>query len=332
MIGLHAQTEGGGSPELSLAEFPDPAPGPGELLVDIRATALNRADLLQVRGLYPPPPSESTIPGLECAGEVIGLGEGVTEFSVGDRVMALLAGGGHATKVAVPAAQAMPVPRQLGWAEAAALPEAALTSWTNLVVEGQLCRGQTCLITAAASGIGTFATQLARELGARVLVAGRNRERLEELSKWGSDGTVLLGDSFAEEVRELTDGQGVDLVMDLVGGEGFRDLLGVIRPRGRLVLVGLMAGPAGTLDLGLLMRKRLHIIGSVLRSRSREEKAGLVASFWEFAGERFDGGALVPVVDRVLPFDELPQAYAQMAEGGLLGKLVLRTDSASGAS
>ena len=324
MIGLKVVSGSDATePKLELAEFDTPSPGSDELLVDVRATALNRADLLQVRGLYPSPPGESEIPGLECAGEVIEVGEDVRDFSPGDRVMALLAGGGHATQVVLPAAQAMPIPEHLGWAEAAALPEAALTSWTNLVVEGQLHRGQTCLITAAASGIGTFAVQLARELGARPLVAGRDLERLSALEPLGAQGSALLGEDLVEQVRELTDGAGVDLVLDLVGGDRFSDHLKVLKLRGRLVLVGLMGGPRAQLDLGLVMRKRLQIFGSVLRSRSRPEKAGLVAGFSEFARARLETGALRPVVSTVLPFGEIADAYRSMADGGHLGKLVL---------
>lgn len=315
--------ESGGDPVLRIVEAERPTVAADEMLVGVRATALNRADLLQVRGLYPPPPGESEVPGLECAGEVLEVGSAVEGFSPGDRVMALLAGGGHATEVAVPAAQAMPVPAGLGWAEAAALPEAALTCWTNLVVEGQLQAGQTCVITAAASGIGTFGVQLARVLGATTIAAGRDGARLERLRDLGADHCVLLDEDFVTEVKRLTDGRGADLVMDLVGGAGFPSFLAALAPRGRLVLVGLMAGPRADIDLSLILRQRLRIVGSVLRGRSRAEKAGLVASFWEFAREPLHDGRLRPVVDSQRPFEELPEAYESMAQGGQLGKIVL---------
>src|SRR6185436_5271172 len=183
-------------PELGLEGVPDPTPGPGEVLLRVHATALNHADLQQVRGLYPPPPGESTIPGLEAAGVVEAIGEGVEGWRVGDRAMALLAGGGHAEKVAAPVGQLLPIPPPLSFEEAAAIPEVGLTAWTNLVHEGGLQRGETVLITAAASGVGSFAVQLARELGARVLVAGRSVERLQALLPLGADVALELGEEL----------------------------------------------------------------------------------------------------------------------------------------
>lgn len=312
---------------LSVGELPDPTPARDEVVLEIRATALNRADLLQVKGLYPPPPGESEVPGLECAGVVAEVGSDVDGIMVGDRRMALLAGGGHAQRVAVPAAQTMPIPRALSFSQAAALPEAALTAWTNLVVEGGLAKGQTVLITAAASGVGTFATQLAHALGARVLVAGRSRERLEPLVELGADGCCLLGAGMREEVLEANEGRGVDLILDLVGGSQLDATVAALRPLGRLVLVGLMAGPRAEINLGVILRNRLRIVGSVLRARSREEKAGLVQSFWQFAGPRLESGELAPVVDRVMDFEQIPQAYPLMEEGGLFGKLVLEVST-----
>jgi putative PIG3 family NAD(P)H quinone oxidoreductase len=306
-----------------LVELPDPSAGPGELLVEVRATALNRADLLQMRGLYPPPPGESAVPGLECAGVVVAKGTGTVRTRVGDRVMALLAGGGHATLVAVPEGQAMPVPEGLGFVEAAAVPEAALTSWTNLVHEGRLERGQSVLITAAASGVGSFAVQVARELGARVIAAGRSVARLEALRALGADELVELGPAIAERVRSSNGGEGVDLVVDLVGGPGFADLPGCVREGGLIVLVGVLDGTQATIDLGQVLRRRLRIVGSVLRGRSRAEKAGLVASFSDFGLARLADGRLRPVVDAVLPFDEVAEAYRRLEAGGVLGKLVL---------
>jgi len=311
-----------------LGELPDPEPGPGEVLIDVRATAVNHADLLQMRGQYPPPPGESEVPGLECAGVVEAVGEGVDEtgeWRVGRRVMALLAGGGHGTKVAAPVGQLMPIPEGMSFADAAALPEAALTSWTNLVVEGGLRPGddKTVLLTGATGGMGTFAVQLARELGARVLAAGRTRSRLEPLRELGAAALVELGDGFIEEVKELTGGHGVDLVLDLVGGEHLARSLKTLALRGRLVLLGLLAGARAEIDLADVLRRRLELRGSVLRARSREEKAELVAGFRAFADERLADGRLKPVVDRVLPFDDLAAAYRALREGGVWGKVVV---------
>lgn len=312
-----------GKPCPRLVEMDDPSPAAGEVLVRIRATALNRADLLQIRGLYPPPPGESGVPGLECAGEIEALGEDSGGWAVGDRVMALLAGGGQGERAAVPVGQLMPIPDGLGFLEAAALPEVGLTSWTNLVHEGGLKAGETVLVTAAASGVGTFAVQLARELGARVLVAGRSLERLERLRPLGAETLLELGDDLPEKVREATGGRGADLAIELAGGQGIAASLKALAPRGRLVLVGLLAGPRAEIDLADLMRRRLRLIGSVLRARSRDEKKRLVADFLAFAGKRLADGRLRPIVDRVLPFDDVAEAYAQMERGGVWGKIVL---------
>ncbi len=322
---LPTTQDAGRGPLPVLGEVPDPRPAPGEVLVRVRATALNRADLLQLRGLYPPPPGESEVPGLECAGEIEALGAGVSGWQEGDRVMALLAGGGQAEKVAVPAGQLMAIPEGLGFEEAAALPEVGLTSWANLVVEGKLERGQSVLITAAASGVGTFAVQLARELEARVLVAGRSLERLERLRPLGAVATIPLDESLPQAVRAATDSAGVDLVIELAGGPGVAQRLKALRGRGRLVLVGVLAGTAAMVDLGDVLRRRLRLVGSVLRARPREEKAHLVADFSAFAAERLVDGRLRPVVHRVYPFTEIAEAYAQMERGGVFGKLVLTT-------
>lgn len=306
-----------------LGTLPDPTAGRDEVLIRVRATALNRADLLQLRGLYPPPPGESDVPGLECAGDVLAVGAGVHGWTVGDRVMALLAGGGHGELVACPAGQLMPIPPRLSYAEAAALPEAALTAWTNLVVEGRLEDGKSVLITGATSGIGTFAVQLAHRLGAEVVVAGRSLERLERLRALGAGHCVVLAEGMPDAVRNATEGRGADLAMDLVGGRWLPSTLASLADRGRLILVGLMAGSSVELDLGEVLRRRLTVRGSVLRGRTRSEKRELVAGFRDFADARLADGSLVPVVDHVAPFDRIADAYQHMAQGGQLGKIVI---------
>ena len=307
----------------SLVELPVPEPGPGEVLLDIRATALNRADLLQMRGLYPPPPGESTIPGLECAGVIESTGPRVRGWQVGDRAMALLAGGGHAEKVAVPVGQLMPIPEGWSFTEAAALPEVAITAWTNLVAEGDLVSGESVLVVAAASGVGTFTVQLAKQLGARVLAAGRSLERLEKLKQLGVDECVELGADFSRRARAANGGRGVDLILDLAGGEGLANRLKALRSGGRMILVGILAGPATNIDLADMLRRRLRLVGSVLRSRPREEKARLIADFLAFASPRLADGRLRPVIDRTYPFERMADAYGDMERGGVLGKLVL---------
>ncbi|MEM7583596.1 MAG: NAD(P)H-quinone oxidoreductase [Acidobacteriota bacterium] len=306
-----------------IIDLTEPEPAVGEVLVRVRATALNRADLLQVRGLYPPPPGESEVPGLECAGEIEALGDGVDDWQVGDRVMALLAGGGHGEKVAVPTGQLMPIPPGLDFTQAAALPEVAITAWTNLVAEGRLEKRQSVLITAAASGVGTFAVQLARELGARVLVAGRSVERLERLRPLGAEACIPLDENLPQAVRAILDGPGLDLVIELAGGPGLRQRLSALRSQGRLVLVGILGGAGAEVDLADVLRRRLRITGSVLRARPRAEKAELIQSFWEFAEERLADGRLRPVVHQVYPFERIADAYADLERGGVFGKLVL---------
>ncbi len=308
----------------TLADMPDPEPGADEVLVRIRATALNRADLLQMRGLYPPPPGESEIPGLECAGEIEAVAANVDGFAVGDRVMALLAGGGHAQKVAVPVGQLMPIPEGWSFEQAAALPEVGLTSWVNLVIEGGLTSGQTVLIVAAASGVGTFAVQLASQLGAKILVAGRSLERLERLKELADVEPLVLDEDLAADARAANGGRGVDLIMDLAGGEGFGSRLAALGRQGRCVLVGILAGSTAQIDLGDVLRRRIRVQGSVLRSRSRQEKAQAVQDFFRFAGPRLGDGRLRPVIDEVLPFERIARAYDRLEKGGVWGKLVLK--------
>jgi putative PIG3 family NAD(P)H quinone oxidoreductase len=311
-------------PVPQIGELPDPEPRLGEVVVAVEAAGLNRADLLQLAGHYPPPPGESEVPGLECAGQITAVGAGVERWRVGMRVMALLAGGGQATRVAVPAGQLLALPENLSALEGGALPEAGLTAWTNLVFEGGLVAGETVLVTGASGGVGSFAAQLARELGGRVIVAGRDRERLERLRDFGIEELVVEEEGLAAQVRQLSGGRGVDLVLDLVGGNHLAEHLAALKTGGRLVLVGLLAGGSAEVDLGAMLRRRLRIIGSVLRSRSRDEKARLVAGFGAFALPRLRGGRLRPVVGRVLPFEDAAAAYAAMAAGGHIGKIVLQ--------
>jgi putative PIG3 family NAD(P)H quinone oxidoreductase len=315
-------TSGSNSPTPRVGDLPDPVLGQGEILVAIEAAGVNHADLHQLRGTYPPPPGESEVPGLECAGVVLE-GEMGSPWQPGTRVMALLGGGGHATRVAIPTGQVMPLPDNLSFIEGGAIPEAALTAWTNLVAEGKLQAGETVLVTGATGGMGSFVVQLARELGARVLAAGRNRERLELLRGLGIDEVCLEGANLAGQVREATGGRGVDLVIELTGGAETASHLAALAPRGRLVVVGLVGGRKAEMDLGLILGKRLHVIGSVLRARPREEKARLVADFTTFALPRLRDGRLRPVVDRVIPLERAAEAYQAVERGGAFGKIVM---------
>lgn len=316
------------SPVPILDQRPDAVPAAGEVLVEVRAAGLNHADLLQLRGRYPPPPGESAVPGLELAGVVMEVGEGVADWQPGDRVAALVAGGAHAELAAVPAGQLLALPDGLSFVEGAAVPEAGLTAWTNLVAEGGLAAGETVVVTGANGGVGRFMVQLARELGARVLAAGRHPERLEPLRDLGAHEVVELGEGFADRVRRANGGEGADLALDLVGGEHLPRCLAALSYRGRCVLVGLLAGPRAEVDLGTVLRRRLRLVGSTLRARSREEKAELVAAFGDFALPRLADGRLRPEVDRTFPFAEVEAAYAALEAGGVAGKVVVEMDGA----
>ncbi len=302
-----------------VGDLPDPVPGLVEALIAVKAAGLNHADLHQLRGQYPPPPGESDVPGLECAGEIL---TAAGDWHPGARVMALTGGGAHGTLNAIPAGQLMPIPEGFSWEQAAAIPEAGLTAWTNLVVEGGLQAGESVLITGATGGIGTFAVQLARELGARVLATARDRGRLEQLRDLGVDELFAEGKDLAKQVREATGGRGVDLVFELVGGSAINSHLTALRDRGRLVLIGLLGGPNVEVNLGQVLGRRLRITGSVLRARPRVEKAKLVSDFTAFALPLLHDGRLRPVVDRVLPFERAPEGYKALEGGGVFGKIV----------
>jgi putative PIG3 family NAD(P)H quinone oxidoreductase len=306
-----------------VGDLPDPVPGPGEVLVAVEAAGLNHAELLQLRGQYPPPPGESEVPGLECSGRVVGR-EMSGLWQPGARVMALLGGGGHATRVAIPTGQLMPLPDNLSFEEGAAIPEAGLTAWTNLVAEGGLQAGEIVLVTGATGGMGSFAVQLARELGARVLAAGRDPGRLQQLRDLGVEEICVAGSDLAQQVREATAGRGVDLVFDLVGGPAINAHLGALRDGGRLVLIGLVGGRKVEVDLGVVLSRQLRIVGSLLRPRPRAEKAQLVEAFAAFALPRLRDGRLKPVVEKVIPFERAAEAYRMFERGGTFGKIVLK--------
>lgn len=312
----------GDNPTPIVGDLPDPIPGPGEVLVAVEAAGLNHADIHQLRGNYPPPVGESDVPGLELSGVVLE-GEKVGPWLPGTRVMALVGGGAHATRAAIPAGQLMPLPDNLSFLEGAAIPEAALTSWVNLVVEGGLQSGETVLVTGATGGMGSFTVQLARELGARVLAAGRSQERLEMLRGLGIDEICLEGANLAGQVREATGGRGADLVLDYTAGPEIGSHLAALAVRGRLVVVGTVGSRKAEVDLGFLMSRRLRVIGSVLRARRREEKARLTADFAAFALPRLRDGRLRPVVDRIFSLERAAEAYKALERGGAFGKIIL---------
>ncbi|HWQ13202.1 MAG TPA: NAD(P)H-quinone oxidoreductase [Roseiflexaceae bacterium] len=313
----------GGPEVLRYGEAPDPQPGPDELLVRVRATAVNRADVLQRRGRYDPPPGASPILGLEVAGEVL---KAAGAWRAGDRVMAVVTGGGYAELAAVPAGMAMRIPENLSFEEAAAIPEAFLTAHLNLFTLGQLRAGEWVLVHAAASGVGTAALQLARAAGARVL-ATASAGKLELCRALGAEQAFdYRAGPFAERVLAATGGRGVDLVLDFVGAPNWEANLAALAPYGRLQLIGFLGGSRGELDLGPVMGKSLTVRGTTLRRTPLPQKVALTEAFAAFALERFARGELRPVIDTILPLAQAAEAHRMMEENRNAGKIVLRVD------
>lgn len=320
--------EGKGGPEVvTVATVPDPAPGRGEVLVRVRAAALNRADLLQRRGLYPPPPGvRPDVPGLELAGEVAAVGEGVTRWRPGDRVMAITAGEAQAELCVVHERLLLPVPAGLSLEEAGALPEAGVTSHDALFTLGALRPGAAVLVHAVGSGVATVALQLARAAGATVIGTSRTAAKLERARSLGLDhGLLVQGDPprFAEEVRRLTGGEGAALVLEFVGGPYLAEDLAAVATGGRVVVIGTMGGPRAQLDLGLLLRARAAVLGTTLRPRPLEEKALATRAFGRDVLPLVAAGKVRPVVDAVLPLERAREAHERMERNETFGKLVL---------
>ena len=317
-----------GAPEvLALRDIPDPAPGPEDLLVRVRATALNRADLLQRRGLYPQPgpAPEFEIPGLEFAGEVEAAGERVDGFVPGERVMGLLSGGGYAERILVHHRLASRIPEGTTFEEAAAIPEAFITAHDALLQCSLVC-GETVLVHAAGSGVGTAAIQVAKAMGASlVLGTAGSADKLAAARELGLDvGIDYKNESFADRVREETGGRGADVVIDFVGASYLEANVKALAEKGRMVVVGLMGGFSGELPLGALMQKRLTLRGTLLRSRSLEEKAAATRAFEKSVLPHLASGRIRPVVDRVLPLAEAADAHRLMESNANFGKIVLR--------
>ncbi|HEY8152614.1 MAG TPA: NAD(P)H-quinone oxidoreductase [Myxococcota bacterium] len=314
---------------LALGEAPAPPLVPGSLRIRVAATAVNRADLLQRRGFYPPPPGASPILGLECAGEVSEVAPDVTGWRVGDRAMALLSGGGYAEEVVVDAGSAMPVPAKLSLDEAAALPEVFLTVFSNVFQLGGLAPGGVALVHGGGSGIGTAAIRLVGLAGGRILVTAGSDEKCQRCRALGADLAVnyRTGD-FVAEAQRATGGQGVDVVLDSIGAAYFEKNLAALRTGGRLVLIGLMGGAKTEVNLALLLGRRLSVIGSTLRSRSNAEKAAIVSGFRARFGPDLESGNLRPVVDRVLPLARAAEAHRLLEASEHFGKVVLRVASA----
>lgn len=313
-----------GSGDLSWGDAPAPTPGPHNVVVDVHATAVNRADLLQRRGFYPPPPGESEILGLEAAGVVASVGAQVTRVKVGESVCCLLAGGGYAERVGVHEAMVLPIPAGLDFVQAAAIPEAFYTAFVNIVQEGGLARDERVLIHAGASGVGTAAIQLVKARGAIAYVTAGSDDKLARCRALGADaGINYKTESFAERVAALTGGQGVDVILDCVGGPYLEPNVGALRSRGRLVIIGLMGGTKADVNLGLLVSRRLRVIGSVLRTRSLAEKVAITDAFRAEVLPLFATGGLKPIVDATYPIADAAAAHEYVAANKNFGKVVL---------
>jgi putative PIG3 family NAD(P)H quinone oxidoreductase len=314
--------------ELYRGEGPTPQVAPDSVLVKIHATAVNRADLLQRRGLYPPPAGETDVLGLEAAGVIVEKGSNLTDWQIGDRVCCLLGGGGYAEYVAVHQDMLLPIPAHLSFEQAAAIPEVFYTAFVNLFLEAGLKAGELVLIHAGGSGVGTAAIQLARHTGAQIFITAGSDEKIRRCLALGAHvGLNYKNEDFVERIFEQTQRQGVDVILDCVGGQYLHKNLSLLRSQGRLVIIGLMGGARAEVDLTLVLRKRLRVIGSVLRSRTLAEKIAITAAFKERIWPLFDEQKIHPVIDSVFPIEEAAKAHDHVAANKNFGKAVLRVGS-----
>lgn len=317
-------TEPGGPQVLAVRDVPDPVAGPGEVLLAVAATAVNRADIMQRTGHYPPPPGAPEHPGLEASGTVVAVGEGVEGWAVGDEACALLAGGGYAERVAVPAGQLLPVPAGVSLVDAAALPEVTCTVWSNVFMLAGLRPTETLLVHGGSSGIGTMAVQLARQVGATVAVTAGTADKLAACEALGA--TILVNyreQDFVDVVRAATDGRGADVVLDNMGAKYLGRNVDVLAPNGRLVVIGLQGGTRAELDLGALLRKRAAVLATSLRSRPLSEKAAIVDSVREHVWPLVADGVVRPVVHARLPLSEAAAAHELVESSAHVGKVLL---------
>jgi putative PIG3 family NAD(P)H quinone oxidoreductase len=318
-------SEPGGPGVLKPVRRPVPQPASDEVLIRVLAAGVNRPDCLQRRGLYPPPPGASDLPGLEVAGTVAATGDEVTRFRTGDEVCALLAGGGYAAYCTVPELQCLPVPAGFDATRAAALPETFFTVWSNVFDRGRLSPGESILIHGGASGIGTTAIQLARAFGARVFATAGTDAKCELAQKLGADRAINYKEnSFLKTVKDATNGNGVDVILDIVGGAYLADNLRLLAPDGRLVVIGLLGGSKAELDLGRVLTKRLTVTGSTLRNRSPAFKGAIADSLREQVWPKLENGEIAPVIQSTLPLEEAARAHELLEANEAMGKIVLR--------
>lgn len=317
-------SEPGDADVLTVTEEARPSAGPGQVVIDVAAAGVNRADVMQRLGFYPPPKGASPLPGLEVSGTVAEVADGVSGIAVGDEVCALIDGGGYAEAVAVPSTQVLPVPKGVSLADAAGLPEVVCTVWSNVFMTANLQPGETLLVHGGSSGIGTMAIQLAKALGARVAVTAGSAEKLDACRALGADVAISYKDEdFVERVREETDGRGADVILDNMGAKYLGRNVDALATAGRLVVIGLMGGRKGELDLGKLLSKRGAVIATSLRARPAEEKAAIVAAVREHVWPLVEDGTVRPVIHQTYPLEGAAQAHRDMEASGHIGKLLL---------
>ena len=317
---------GFGGPEvLRWERVPDPTPGPSEVIVEVAATAVNRADLLQRQGFYPPPPGASEILGLECSGTIQSVGPALTLDRIGERVTALLAGGGYATKVAVPVGQLMSVPEGIDIVTAAGLPEVACTAWSNLRL-AHLRAGETVLIHGGGSGVGTMAIQIARELGARVAVTAGSPAKLDRCAALGAEILINYNDvDFVDAIKDATGGKGADAILDNMGASYLMRNIDALARNGRIVIIGMQGGTTAEFDIAPLLRKCGTIHATSMRSRSESEKAAVCREVEKHVWPWIESGAITPVIGATVPITEAGEAHQMLAAGEVTGKIVLTT-------
>jgi putative PIG3 family NAD(P)H quinone oxidoreductase len=310
---------------LSWQQVPDPVAGPGEVIVEVAAAAVNRADILQRQGLYPPPPGAPEWLGLECSGTVAELGAGVTSLSVGDQVCCLLSGGGYAERVAVPVGQTMPIPAGVDLITAAGLPEVACTVWSNLVMTAHLQRGDWLLVHGGGSGIGTMSIQVARALGARVAVTAGSAQKLARCEELGAEVLINYREQdFADVIAAETGGRGVDVILDNMAAKYLERNIACLAPGGRLVVIGMQGGVKAEIDLGVLLRRNGTLHATTLRGRTADQKAEICAQVERHVWPWIAAGIVKPVIDRVVPITKAADAHRALEAGDVTGKILLR--------
>ncbi|AWY43914.1 NAD(P)H-quinone oxidoreductase [Pseudomonas putida] len=320
-------TQPGGPQVLQPRQVPVPTPAAGEVLIRVHAAGVNRPDVLQRAGQYPMKPGMNPIPGLEVAGEVVAVGAGVSDFAIGDRVCALTNGGGYAQYSVVPASQALPIPEGMDWLHAAAIPETYFTVWANLFEMGGARKGKRALIHGGTSGIGTTALMLCREFGIEAFATAGSEEKCVVVRELGAEAINYREQDFARVIAEKTSGQGVDVVLDIMGGSYLNNNVVALAMEGRLVMLGFLGGAvAKEIDLLAIMAKRASVTGSLLRSRTKEEKAEIARQLREHVWPVLAAGRCLPMIDKVYPLADAALAHARMEAGEHVGKIVLSVD------